>query len=107
MEKQNERDCKGRFQKGNKEGKGNPYNKAINRFRTALFGAVTPEDFTKIVETLKEQALSGDLKAITILLDRLLGAPVTIDVMERLAGNNGQPEEQKIVDRFTLKIENN
>lgn len=107
MNEQNERDCKGRFQKGNKEGKGNPYSKAVNRFRTALFGAVTPEDFTKIVETLKEQALSGDLKAITILLDRLLGAPVTIDVMERLAGNNGQPEEQKIVDRFTLKIENN
>ena len=95
MDKQNERDCKGRFQKGNKEGKGNPYSKAVNRFRTALFGAVTPEDFTKIVETLKEQALGGDLKAITI------------DVMERLAGNNGQPEEQKIVDRFTLKIENN
>ncbi len=107
MNEQNERDSKGRFQKGNKEGKGNPYSKAVNRFRTALFEAVTPEDLKKIVGTLKEQALNGDLKAITILLDRLLGAPVTIDVMERLAGNNGQPEEQKIVDRFTLKIENN
>ena len=37
-----------------------------------------------LIDVLKEKALSGDVKAITLLLDRLLGPSVALDVWERL-----------------------
>ncbi len=53
--------------------------------RKALYNSVSAEDIRRIVETLKEQAIAGDLKAITLLFDRILGAAQTgIDLLERL-----------------------
>ena len=75
----------GRFTKGNTAAKGNPYTRKAAQMRKALYNSVTAADITRIVETLKAQAIAGDLKAITLLLDRLLGAAGTgIDLLERL-----------------------
>ena len=75
----------GRFTKGNKAARGNPYTRKAAAMRKALYNSVTAADITRIVDTLKEQAIAGDLKAITLLLDRLLGTAGTgIDLLERL-----------------------
>lgn len=75
----------GRFTAGNKAAKGNPYTKKAAELRKALYTSVTAQDIKRIVDNLKEQALSGDLKAISLLFDRLLGTIATgIDILERL-----------------------
>ena len=75
----------GRFTKGNTAAKGNPYTKKAAELRRALYSSVTAGDVQSIVDKLKEQAKSGDLKAISLLLDRLLGSIATgIDILERL-----------------------
>lgn len=75
----------GRFTAGNKAAKGNPYTKKAAALRKALYNSVTAEDIQQIVDSLKAQAISGDLKAISLLLDRLLGSIATgIDVLERM-----------------------
>ncbi len=79
-----ERDNKGRFQKGNRAGKGNPYIQRVAALRKALYECVTPEDMRALIDVLKKKALDGDVKAITLLLDRVLGPSVALDVWERL-----------------------
>ena len=80
-----DRNEKGQFTKGNRAAKGNPYTRKAAELRRALYNSVTAEDIQSIVDTLKTQALAGDLKAISLLLDRLLGSIATgIDILERL-----------------------
>ncbi len=79
-----ERDAKGRFQAGNRAGKGNPYIQRVATLRKALYECVTPEDMRALIDVLKKKALDGDVKAITLLLDRVLGPSVALDVWERL-----------------------
>ena len=75
----------GRFTAGNKAARGNPYTRKAAAIRKALYSSVTADDIRQIVATLKAQAISGDLKAITVLFDRILGTPQTgIDLLERL-----------------------
>ena len=64
--------------------------------RRALYNSVSAEDIRRIVATLKRQAAAGNLKAITILLDRLLGSAGTgIDLMERLEKLDNLLNEQR------------
>lgn len=75
----------GRFTPGNKAAKGNPYTKKAAALRKALYNSVTAQDIQRIVDSLKAQAIAGDLKAISLLLDRILGSIATgIDVLERM-----------------------
>lgn len=79
------RDKRGRFTAGNKAAKGNPYARKAAEMRSALYSSVSREDVCRIAAALKKQAIKGDLKAISLLLDRLLGpAQVGIDLLERL-----------------------
>lgn len=96
-----ERDTKGRFQAGNRAGKGNPYIQRVAALRKALFDCVTPEDMRALIEVLKEKALSGDVKAITLLFDRLLGPSVALDVWERLE------KLEKLAERIEKDAEQN
>ena len=75
----------GQFAKGNQAAKGNPYTRKAAEMRKALYSAVTADDIRQIVETLKAQAIRGDLKAIAILFDRVLGtAQAGIDLLEQV-----------------------
>lgn len=91
-----DRDENGRFIAGNKAAKGNPYARKAAAMRRALYNSVSAEDIRRIVATLKRQAAAGNLKAITILLDRLLGSAGTgIDLMERLEKLDNLLNEQR------------
>ena len=45
---------------------------------------VTDADFIKITRTLVKKAIAGDMTAIKIVFDRLLGPPQPYDIMETL-----------------------
>lgn len=91
-----DRDENGRFIAGNKAAKGNPYAKKAAAMRKALYSSVSADDIRRIVATLKRQAAAGNLKAITILLDRLLGSAGTgIDLLERLEKLDNLLNEQQ------------
>ncbi len=69
------RDTQGRFAKGNAGGPGNPHAQRVARLRSALLGAVTPEDLNKIVDKLVKMAKGGNVVAAKEVLDRCLGKP--------------------------------
>jgi hypothetical protein len=70
------RDARGRFVVGNPGGPGNPHAKSMHQFRLEFSSCFTLDDVRGIAQRLKAKALSGDLKAIEMVLNRLTG-PVT------------------------------
>jgi hypothetical protein len=80
----NGRDKAGRFAKGNPGGPGNPLARQAQLLRSALYAAVTPSDVDAIVRAIVAQAKTGDVTAAKLVLDRLLGQPESIDLLERL-----------------------
>ena len=86
----------GQFTKGNTAAQGNPYTKKAAAMRKALYQSVTAQDIQEIVNQLKAQAKSGDLRAISLLFDRLLGTITTgIDVLERMEKLEALLEEKQ------------
>ena len=74
----------GRFGPGNKYAKGNPHARRVARLRAELLRTVTPAGLREVVRALLNQAKSGDVAAAKELLQRLLGPPVELDLLERL-----------------------
>lgn len=83
----------GRFAKGNPGGPGNPHGRAVAQLRSALFAAVSAEDFKAVIAALVEQARTGDVPSIRELLQRLLGPPESADFVERLEAIERQINE--------------
>ena len=71
-------DNKGRFTAGNKCSRG----RKVTELRRALLDAVTPEDIKAIVAAVVEKAKQGDLQAISLLLDRCVGRPMSVQEFE-------------------------
>ena len=74
----------GRFGPGNKYARGNPHARRVARLRAELLRAVTPADLRDVALALLTQAKAGDVAAAKELLQRLLGPPVELDLLERL-----------------------
>jgi hypothetical protein len=74
----------GRFSAGNRFGKGNPHARRVSLLRATLLTSVTPGDLKEVVAALLAQAKAGDVAATKELLQRLLGPPVELDLIERL-----------------------
>jgi hypothetical protein len=74
----------GRFGAGNRFGKGNPHARRVSLLRATLLTSVTPGDMKDVVAALLAQAKAGDVAATKELLQRLLGPPVELDLIERL-----------------------
>ena len=81
----NGRNPNGRFGKGNAGGPGNPHAVQVARLRAALLKSITPEDISDVIQALLAQAKAGDVASIKELLQRLLGPPVELDLLERMA----------------------
>ena len=80
----NGRDGKGRFRPGCKPGPGNPMFRQIHEVRKAILAGVTPEDVTEIIRRLVKDAKRGDKLAARIVLERVLGPAVAIDLVARI-----------------------
>jgi len=78
------RDSGGRFTTGNAGGPGNPYARRVGALRSALLDAVSDEDIRRTIEAIVAQARDGDIVAARILFDRILGPPVSADIVARI-----------------------
>src|SRR5262249_48485923 len=65
----------GRFAKGNPGGPGNPFARKVAALRKALINFVTVDDMKHVAFILKEKAMAGDLVAIKLLFQYVLGKP--------------------------------
>ena len=72
-------DTNGRFAAGNSLGRGNPHAAQVARLRSAMLSAVTEDDVKAVVGKLVLLAKDGDVSAIKLLLDRVLGKVVAVD----------------------------
>ena len=71
-------DTNGRFASGNTLGRGNPHAAQVARLRSAMLSAVTEDDVKAVVGKLVALAKDGDVPAIKLLFDRVLGKVVAI-----------------------------
>ena len=72
-------DTNGRFASGNTLGRGNPHAAQVARLRSAMLSAVTEDDVKAVVGKLVALAKGGDVPAIKLLFDRVLGKVVAIE----------------------------
>ena len=91
----NGRNASGTFAPGNKFSQGFPHASKIAKLRSALLGAVTPEDVAEVIQALLKRAKRGEVSAATLLFTRLLGNPVEADLLERI-----ENLEQRLSQRF-------
>ena len=78
----------GRFGTGNRGGPGNPHAATVAKLRATLLDATTPEELEAVWKALLERARNprdkDQLKVAELVLTRLLGKPVELDVLARL-----------------------
>jgi hypothetical protein len=95
------RDAQGRFTKGNKGGPGNPFARKVAELRRTLVNFVTEDDMKHVAFVLKEKAMGGDLAAIKLLFQYVLGKPtqtvdpdrLDVDEWQKLQEQSRPPEE--------------
>ncbi len=96
----------GKFAAGNPGGPGNPHGGQVARLRAAMLEAVTPEDMRDVTRKLVEMALKGDLKAIDLLLTRMVGkadsGPLVAVQMNQQSDRSGEVQGRAaaILDRL-------
>lgn len=78
------RDQRGRFAPGNTGGPGNPHAAQVSKLRAALLESVTDDDLRGVMSALVKAAKGGSVPAARELLERVLGKPVELDIIERL-----------------------
>jgi hypothetical protein len=74
----------GRFQDGNKCGKGNPLAGRAAKIRAVLLEKLSPEKAAEIADSLIEEAKKGNLAAVRELFDRTVGKPASSELTDRM-----------------------
>src|ERR1043166_1097125 len=97
-----ERDEKGRFQKGNRGGPGNPFTRQTAKLRQAALNAVSEEEIQEIIAVLKARAKQGDVAAIKLLLSYSVGKPTTAADPDTL----DQHEMRTIINNHAASLQN-
>jgi hypothetical protein len=70
-----QRDANGRFAPGNEGGPGNPFARHVAKLRAALVNSVTEADMQQIADDLRIQAKLGNVEALKLLFQYVLGKP--------------------------------
>jgi hypothetical protein len=78
------RDARGRFTPGNKFGPGNPFARQTARLRQVLLEVVTEEELRQVAYSLLILAKAGNLAAIKLLLQYVVGKPAEAVDPDRL-----------------------
>jgi hypothetical protein len=69
------RDAGGKFAKGNRHGRGNPFSRRLAAMRQAFLDAVAPEEVGQLARQLLDRALHGHMDAAALFLAYALGKP--------------------------------
>ena len=79
---------KGQFTRGNQAGKGHGRPAGKGR-RQVLLDAIGQDGFDKLIKSIHDAALSGDMQAAGLLLNRIIPAirPVSPDIQVSLTGD--------------------
>ena len=96
-----DRDEKGRFQKGNRGGPGNPFTRQTAKLRQAALNAVSEEEIQEIIAVLKAKARQGDVAAIKLLLSYSVGKPTPAANPDTL----DQHEMHTIIDNHAVSLQ--
>ena len=78
------RDPKGRWQPGNRAGRGNPLAKQVQAIRVALVSAISVEDIQAVVQALLKNPKNGNVVAAKIIFERTAGPGAALDFDLRL-----------------------
>ena len=87
---------------------GNPYNRRLAELRRTLLNFETHDDMAHVASTLKELAVGGDVAAIQLLFQYVLGKPkqtvdpgrLDVDECQKAQENYRPPEEAaKVIQR--------
>lgn len=73
----------GRFLPGNPGGPGNPEAAKVAKLRAAILAAVTPAQMKRLMQSLMQKAIDGDVAAARVVLERCLwkeDSKVTVSV---------------------------
>jgi hypothetical protein len=103
------RDARGRFQKGNAGGPGNPFARRVAELRKVMLELVTDDELRIIVGQLMVMAKMGDLAAIKLVLQYSLGKPAatvdpdTVDLQE-MELLERSPDTQVLSDMLLKKL---
>jgi hypothetical protein len=79
------RDARGRFTKGNAGGPGNPFAREVAVLRATMIHAFSPKIFMRLVEVLRQKAEGGDMVAMKLILQYVLGKPAETVDPDRIA----------------------
>jgi hypothetical protein len=93
------RDANGRFTAGNKYGPGNPFARQTAQLRKALLEVVTPEEMRQVAFTLLLRAKTGNLAAIKLLFQYVIGKPAEGVDPDRL-----EVEEWKLAQESKVNV---
>lgn len=80
-----QRDAAGRFLPGNKGGPGNPASSRSQHKMHVFRSAITDSDLRDLAVSLLEKAKKGDVRAATLLLEKVLPTSVESELSERLS----------------------
>jgi hypothetical protein len=89
------------FAKGNPGGPGNPFAAEVGKLRARLFKAARAKDVDQALKTIRDVMSRGKdsdrLAAARLLLDRLIGPALELDLIERIealeaAANSGRQQ---------------
>jgi hypothetical protein len=85
-----ERDERGRFNKGNQGGPGNPFARQVAGLRRALLQSVTEEDIQEVGRRLVALAKEGNVQAAKLVLSYTIGKPQPAPEPDRLDADEWQ-----------------
>ncbi len=92
-----ERNKLGQFVVGNPGGPGSPYSAALARNKAALLAAVDEDDLRKILRSMIDAAIAGDVQAAKLVLDRVCGreappqgAGVAVAIQQTIGSSGGR-----------------
>jgi hypothetical protein len=91
-------DARGRFTKGNPGGPGNPFARYVAKLRASMICSVTAQEIIRMADVLKAKALTGDLVAIKLFFQYVLGKPAETVDPDRLAIDEWQKLKEVAVD---------
>jgi hypothetical protein len=87
----------GRFAKGNPGGPGSPQARHARQLRErlndALFKTCSPDRLLAAIDAVLKLAESGDTAALKLLMERIAGPPVAVEIQERLEALEQRLEE--------------